>query len=135
MRVFCVPENGFRFGRNGSVMRGQCPGDLAEAFGYAHADGRRVHDAEEALRQGEMRVTSLERERREIDDDISSNEDALAAATSDEDRARHEGELSRLARERRRINDDIRVAQSALPDLRRAISDLRYEIGNRWGPW
>jgi hypothetical protein len=135
MYVFCRPENGFSFARRGGQFNGACPAELDREFGFAYSDGQRVRDAEQALQHAESELSSLRSRREDIDDNIGSQERQLAEATTDEERARHRGEIERLQRERRRVNDDMRVTQQQLPDLHAAIDRLRYEIGNRWGDW
>ena len=91
--------------------------------------------AEQALSAANSQIGRLIADREEIDDNIGSHERSLSEATTDEERRRHRDEIARLQRERRNVNDDLRVAQAQIPALRRAVDDLRYEIGARWGNW
>jgi hypothetical protein len=135
MYEFCRPENGFAFARRGGQFSGSCPSELQEQFGYAYSDGQRVHIAEQALAEARSEVGRLIADREEIDDNIGSHEGSLREATTDEERRRHRDEIARLQRERRNVNEDLRIAQSQIPALQRAVDDLRYEIGARWGNW
>lgn len=136
MYQFCQPARGFQFARRGGAFNGYCPGELQRDFNYAYSDGRRVFMAEQDLQQARSEVSRLENERRELDDDIGSHERTIANPnTTEADRNRLRGELDNLRRRRRDINDDIRVAQARIPPAQRAVDDLRYEIGNRWGNW
>jgi hypothetical protein len=135
MYVFCQPPNGFAFARRGGQFSGACPAELQEEFGYAYSDGQRVRAAEQALEAARSEIGRLIADREEIDDNIDSHEGSLREATTDEERQRHRDEIARLQRERRNVNDDLRVAQAQIPPLQRAVDDLRYEIGGRWGNW
>jgi hypothetical protein len=135
MFEFCRPENGFAFARRGGQFSGACPAELQEQFGYAYSDGQRVRIAEQALADARSQIGSLIAEREEIDDNIGSHEGSLREATTDEERRRHRDEIARLQRERRNVNEDLRIAQAQIPALQRAVDDLRYEIGARWGNW
>ena len=135
MYQFCRPENGFAFARRGGAFHGSCPAELSEQFGYAYSDGQRVRAAEQALEAARSQIGRLIADREEIDDNIGSHEGSLREATTDEERRRHRDEIARLQRERRNVNDDLRVAQSQIPALQRAVDELRYEIGSRWGNW
>lgn len=135
MYQFCRPENGFSVARRGASFTGACPAELAPDFNLAFQDGQRVRLAEQSLQRARDEVSRLIGQRDSIDRDIRTNEDRLRDATTDEDRRRHRGEIERLQRERRNLNDDLRVAQSQTPSLQRAVDDLRYEIGARWGAW
>lgn len=135
MYQFCRPENGFAFARRGGSFAGSCPAELSEQFSYAYSDGQRVRGVEQALEAARSQIGRLIADREEIDDNIGSHEGSLREATTDEDRRRHRDEIARLQRERRNVNDDLRIAQSQIPALQRAVDDLRYEIGARWGSW
>ena len=135
MFEFCRPENGFAFARRGGQFNGSCPAELSQQFGYAYSDGQRVRIAEQALEGARSQIGRLIADREEIDDNIGSHEGSLREATTDEERRRHRDEIARLQRERRNVNDDLRVAQAQIPPLQRAVDDLRYEIGGRWGNW
>lgn len=133
---FCQPNRAFYFARNGGSFNGTCPGELQEDFSYAFADGQRVNYAEAALSAAESEVSRLENERDRLDEDIRSRERTIAnSETTREAREQAERELDQFRRRRRDINDDIRVAQARIPDARRALDNIRYEIGNRWGSW
>jgi hypothetical protein len=135
MYQFCRPENGFSVARRGASFSGACPRELAGEFYLAYQDGQRVRVAEQSLQSARDDVSRITSERSRIDDDIRARENNLRDATTDEDRRRHRSEIERLQRERRNLNDDLRVAQSQIPSLQRAVDDLRYEIGARWGAW
>lgn len=135
MFEFCRPANGFAFARRGGQFHGTCPAELQEEFSYAYSDGQRVRIAEQALEEVRGQIGRLIADREEIDDNIGSHEGSLREATTDEERRRHRDEIARLQRERRNVNDDLRIAQSQIPALQRAVADLRYEIGARWGNW
>jgi hypothetical protein len=124
IRSFCQPYRGFAFARDGGSFAGACPAELDEDFRYAYNDGRRVYDVQQDVQEARNEISRFESRRRELDEDLREAEDDLDEATIDE-----------LRRQRRDNNDDLDVAQRNLPRLERMLSDLRYEIGNRWGPW
>lgn len=135
MYQFCRPENGFSVARRGAFFSGVCPSELAGEFNLAFQDGQRVRSVEQSLQRARDEVSRLTNERNRIDEDIRSHENSLRDATTDEERRRHRGDIDRLQRERRNLNEDLRVAQSDVPSWQRAMDDLRYEIGGRWGAW
>lgn len=135
IRQYCTPFNGFRRGLGGASYNGFCPPDLHEGFMVAHADGYRAYQANYALQQAESERNRLEGQRNNIDGDIRSNEDALAAATTDEERRRIRNELGRLNDERRRVNDDIRVQLREIALRTDAVERVRFDIGPIYGAW
>ena len=135
MYEFCRPERGFQYARNGGSFNGACPAELEQPFRAALFDGQRVHQAQSDVDSARSHISSLESDIREIDDNIGSHERRLAEAQNDTDRATERNAIERLRRERRDKNDDIRTAQHSIPQLERVVSDLHYEIGNKWGAW
>lgn len=135
IRAFCQPYRGFAFARNGGSFAGSCPAELDEDFRYAYNDGRRVYDVQQDVQEARNEISRFENRRRELDEDLREAEDDLDDATTDEERARIRNRIDELRRQRRDNNDDLDVAQRNLPRVERALSDLRYEIGNRWGAW
>lgn len=136
MYVFCQPQNGFAFAHRGGQFNGVCPAELDRDFRFAFTDGQRAHSAEQALSAANSEVSRLRGERDQIDEDIHDHENAMRAeGVTEDDRRRHRDEISRLQRERRNRNDDLNVAEAQVSRTQRAIDDLRYEIGGRWGGW
>lgn len=135
MFQFCQPPNGFLFARRGGTFNGSCPPELQYDFAAAYADGRRVHEAEAEVQTAEAELSNLQTRRRNYDEDIREAEAALAAATTNEDRARIRGDLERYRRERRDMSVDFERAEQRLYYARRRVDDLRYEIGARWAAW
>jgi hypothetical protein len=135
IRAFCQPYRGFAFARAGGSFNGSCPGDLDEGFRYAYGDGRRVYDLQQDVQEARNEVSRFESRRRELDEDLREAEDDLDEATTDEERTRIRNRIDELRRQRRDNNDDLDVAQRNVPRLERLMSELRYEIGDRWGPW
>lgn len=135
IRAFCQPYRGFAFARGGGSFNGSCPGDLDQGFRYAYNDGRRVYDVQQDINEARSEISRYESRRRELDDDLHELEDGLEAATTDEERTRIRNRIDQVRRERRDNNDDLDVAQRNVPRLERMLSDLRYEIGDRWGAW
>lgn len=135
IRRYCVPYNGFQRGLNGSAYNGFCPDDLDPLFMEAHSAGYRAWTVLSALQTAEAEVSRLEGRRNQADEDIRVNEDALRAATTDDERARLRNEIGRLNDERRRINDDIRTQNQEVRWRTDAVERVRYELGDRWGAW
>jgi len=135
IRRYCTPYNGFQRGLAGTNYSGFCPPDLNEDFSMAHADGYRAYQVNYALQQAEGERNRLEGRRNTIDSDIRGQEDALAAATTDDERGRIRNELGRLNDERRRVNDDIRVQLREIALRGDAVERVRFDIGSRWGAW
>lgn len=134
-RYCSAPLNGFQRGLNGTGYGGFCPPEFDAVFSEAHADGARAYEVRSALQRAESERTRLENRRDEIDRDIRDAETALAAATTDEERARLRNELGRLNDERRRVNDDLRVQLQEVRFRTQDVDRLRYEMGGRWGAW
>lgn len=135
LRAFCEPNHAFAFAMRGGSFSGRCAADQAEAFGFAFADGRRVYEAQSALRSAESEMSSLRYRRDAIDRDIDAREDGLRDATTDEERRRIRDDLRDLRRERHDVLDDMRVAQDAVALRTDMVDRLRYDIGARWGAW
>ncbi|MBL8549362.1 MAG: DUF2799 domain-containing protein [Hyphomonadaceae bacterium] len=135
LRVYCTPPRGFQRGLSGSDYDGFCPADLDELFSVAFADGRRVHEVRVPLEAARSEHNRLENRRDQIDRDIPRKEEELRVATTDDDRRRLREEIRSLNDERRRVNDDLRTKQSELRWRGAEEERLRYEIGDRWGPW
>ncbi len=135
LRAYCTPQRGFQRGLQGSSYDGFCPGDLDVLFSQAHADGYRAYQARSALDAAQGEVNRLQNRRDEIDRAIRDSEAALAAATTDDERGRLRNQIGALNDERRRVNDDIRTQQQAVRIRGEALDRVRYDIGDRWGPW
>jgi hypothetical protein len=135
MRVFCTPEGGFQFARNGGTFSGQCPSDLAEDFSYGYADGRRVHDAQAEIDSIRGAISSAESRRNQNEEDMNDRQRALRDAQTDQERADWRAAIDQLRRERRAIDDDLRNANDRLPRALRLMDQIRYDIGGRYGPW
>jgi hypothetical protein len=135
IRSFCQPYRAFAYARAGGGFNGSCPADLDEGFRYGYNDGRRVYQIQQDIQHARGQISNLESRRYQIDEDVRDRERELREATTDEERARIRNLLEELRRERRSVNDDLDIAQRNVPRLERLMSDLRYEIGDRWGPW
>lgn len=135
IRSFCQPYRAFSFARNGGSFNGSCPGDLDHEFRYAFADGRRVYDLQQDINNARSEISRLEERRHDIDGHLRDAENDLDEATTDETRRQIHNRIDDLRRERRDVNDDLDVANRNIPRLERVMSDLRYEIGDRWGAW
>jgi hypothetical protein len=135
LRSFCQPYRGFSFARGGGTFNASCPADLDQDFRYAYADGRRIYDLQQEINEARSQISSLESRRHELDEDLERTEDDLNEATTDAERQRFRNRINELRGLRRDVNDDIDVAQRNVPRLERQMSDLRYQIGDRWGPW
>lgn len=143
LREFCTPARGFAYARSGQTYAGWCPEDLADGFAQGYADGLRVHDVEHVLSEARF----AERRLREIRTD----------ARNDVDRARIERAVAplyartqgggRAAADRRdyafmeqtsdlgRIERHLMTIQGVLPEIEEQLSELRTEIGDRYGEW
>ena len=135
MYTFCQPQNGFDFARRGGSFSGYCPAELEGDFRYAYADGQRVHEITSQLDSARSAINTAESERRQIDEDLRDRERALAAATTDEERQRWRNAIAQLHRERRDNDRDLDEARRNVRHYERLVSDLRFDIGRRWGPW
>lgn len=135
MYAFCRPERGFEFARNGGSFSGQCPAELESDFRYAYADGRRVHEVMSQLESARSAISGAESQRRQIDEDLRDRERALAAAATDDERQRWRNAIAQLHRERRDNDSDLEEARRNVRHYERLVSDLRFDIGMRWGPW
>jgi hypothetical protein len=136
LRSFCQPYRAFSFARAGSSFSGSCPADLDQDFRYAYADGRRVYDLQQEINNARSEISRLEERRRDLDDQLDEYEGDLDDSTLTEEQRRHiRNRIDEIRRERRDANDDLDVANRNVPRLERLMSDLRYDIGGRWGPW
>lgn len=135
MYAFCQPQHGFDFARRGGGFSGYCPAELESDFRYAFADGQRVHEVTSRLESARSAIRTAESERRQIDEDLRDRERALAEATTDEERERWRNAIAQLYRERRDNDRDLREAYENVRHYERLVSDLRFDIGMRWGPW
>ena len=107
IRQFCTPDNGARWGREGNSYNGTCPPELEPQFIGRYRDGRRVWDAEQAVRR--------------IQSDLDSRERELSSA-KDEDKRQQ------LRRQLRDLDWRLRNARS---DLDRAEWNFRQSSGHR----
>lgn len=135
LRAYCTPYNGFQRGLRGSGYSGFCPADLGGVFAQAYGDGYRAYEVRSARDQAQAEQSRLESRRRDIENDIQDNEDALRTATTDADRARLRNEIGRLNDEHRRVNDDLRTQLREVRWRADSYERVRYEIGDRWGAW
>jgi hypothetical protein len=135
LREFCRPERGFSLALRGGSFGGGCPADLRNDFASAYADGRRAWAIQSDINAARNTVMQAENRRREIDSDLNDRERRLREATTDEERRSLRAEIDRLRESRRDNNQDLRIAQERQLGLEQLMNDLRYEIGQRWGPW
>lgn len=84
IRLFCTPDNGARWGREGRSYSGTCPAELGMAFGERYRDGRRAWEAEQTLQR-------LQNEQRD-------KQRALQKAQNDSSRAQLREQLRMLDR-------------------------------------
>lgn len=71
---YCTPLNGFREGRDGNHYGGVCPPQLEPAFLVGYRDGRRLHDAAEAVDEIEDEIDDIEDELEDEDLDVEERE-------------------------------------------------------------
>jgi hypothetical protein len=135
MRVFCQPQRGFELGRSGREYVGGCPEDLQPAFAGGYSDGQRVFDMLSELSRARTAVANEEARRAAIDNDVLDAEQRLRDAATDEERRNIRSEIDSLRRQRRDTNEDLRIAQEYQLGVERLITELRQELGYRYGPW
>ncbi len=97
---FCVPENGFAWGRAGRSYNGVC---RSLEFDAAYADGQEVHEVDERRKQIVSRMGDIRSELESIESDLDEKE------LSDKDRRAKERAHARLLREREDLGRELRA--------------------------
>ena len=133
--AWCQPDRAFRLGLDGNSYNGVCPPELDGMFRDAHSEGYRAHTVVAALQSVESTITSLRSERDDLAHKIDANQLGLTRSATDEERQRHRDELDRLYNERARLDDRLRDAEHERRYKARDVSELRDELGFRFGPW
>jgi hypothetical protein len=134
MHQFCQPPNAFNFALRGNTFAGSCPAELQRDFYAAYGDGRRIFEARYELEQARNRLNALGPRIDDIDRSIRERIEAQRDRPEAE-RERLRREIADLREERRNLVDERRDLQPRAFYLERRVSDLRVDIGERWGPW
>ena len=100
IRLFCTPDNGARWGRQGRIYSGSCPAELGTAFNDRYRDGRRAWDAEQAV----LRLHNEQQDRQR----------ALEKSKDDSSRAQLRDQLRALDRRLFDARDELNRAESQL---------------------
>lgn len=143
LREFCTPEHGFVMARAGQTYAGLCHEDQAEAFGRALQQGGRIALVETRLLEATERKEALFLRRREIVDAARQGDGAMAqmvpCATgfcpNRPNAIRWQREQAEFRAERTRVEEALHEAENLIPELERQLSELRAEVGERYGPW
>ncbi|MBT9445384.1 MAG: DUF2799 domain-containing protein [Hyphomonadaceae bacterium] len=133
--TWCQPDRAFRLGLDGNSYNGVCPPELDGMFRDAHAEGYRAHTVVSALQSVESTITSLRSERDDLEHKIQANQLGLERSATEEERQRHRGELDRLYGERRQVENRLHDAERDRRYRARDVSELREELGFRFGSW
>ena len=132
---WCQPDRAFRLGLDGNSYNGVCPPELDGMFRDAHAEGSRAHTVVAALQSVESTISSLRNDRDELEHKIQANQIGFSESATDDERARHRAELDHLYGERNRVENRLHDAEQDRRYRARDVSQVRDEIGFRFGSW
>lgn len=96
---FCLPDNGFAWGRKGRSYNGIC---RASEFANAYSDGYRIYQVEQRRSTIVSRLSSIRSELESLEEQLDE------AELSDEDRRKAERSHARLLREREDLNRELK---------------------------
>lgn len=131
---YCVPEVGYRTGRDGGSYYNVCSGPAEADFMAGFQDGRVVYDAQQLAVNARSEVSSTSARLTELDDKV----DYFQARARDETLTEEEREaagnrVNELRRERRDLERDWRRAQEVLDEAERDARDALAYFRSRYG--
>lgn len=120
LRSYCTFHRGWSEGRAGASYHGVCRPEEEAEFLPAYHDGRRLHEAEEAVESAESALRSAEAR-------IDDREDKLRAKQNE---LRQEGLTEE---EKQRLRDRIEEVRGEIRDARRNARNARDDLDRaRW---
>lgn len=105
VRVFCLPANGYRLGREGNAYQNVCPRDMEDEFLLAYDEGFTIHELESAVSEIELRLVAVAYSIEETEERIADAYQTLEydQTITNEHRARIRENIDLLTREIRHM--------------------------------
>lgn len=133
LRRYCTYTNAFQVGRRGETYRQVCRPEEELAFLPAYSDGRRLHEAEEAVESAERDLNSAISRIDDREDKLVAKERELRQeGLTDEERRQIRDRIEEVRGEIRDARRDAWTARETLEWARREADRVRYDLSSRY---
>lgn len=129
LREYCVPQNGFRLGAQGSSYGGMCPSDLDDAFSSAYESGRHLYILRSRVENASHRLNSKRAELEEVEEELAHQSAVVVSSESTkEQRAQAVVDVKQLAERAGRLKEEIQQLERDRVHRERDLEDYRATL-------